>query len=52
MSAIVTHDDWVQAALDAAVQQHGSVGVQDPDVLDAIADVFAHGNRNETTKTK
>jgi hypothetical protein len=33
----MTHDEWVAAALDAAVDQLGQVAIEDPKVLDLIA---------------
>jgi hypothetical protein len=35
-------DEWVQAALDAAVEQLGTVEITDPATLDFLADVLAH----------
>jgi hypothetical protein len=37
----MTHDEWVAAALDAAVQQVGQVAVEDDDALDVIAEELA-----------
>jgi hypothetical protein len=39
---MTTHNEWVQAALDAAVEQLGAVEITDPPTLDYLADVLSH----------
>jgi hypothetical protein len=36
----VTPDEWVQQAIDAAVEQGYGVGIEDPEVVDFIAGMF------------
>jgi hypothetical protein len=48
---IVTREEWVERALDAAVEQGHAIPVTDPAALDAIADVLAHADRKTTNTT-
>jgi hypothetical protein len=43
----MTHDEWVAAALDAAVEQMGHVEVEDDAVLDAVATVLSTDPQND-----
>lgn len=36
----MTRDEWVQAAVDAAVEQGFGAAIEDPDVIAFIADLF------------
>lgn len=47
--ATVSHDEWVQAALDARVEQGFSVGIEDPATLDFLADVLGSAGRQKST---
>lgn len=38
----ITRDEWVQRALDAAVDQGHGVAIEDSSALDLIAEVLAH----------
>jgi hypothetical protein len=51
MTDAVTHDEWVQHAIDAAVQQGFGVAVEDPEALDFVADVFATAERRSDPTT-
>jgi hypothetical protein len=44
-------DEWVEAAVQAAVDQGFGREVEDPDVIDFIADIFASATPNDD-KTK
>ena len=37
----VSRDEWIQAALDARVEQGLPEEIEDPEVLDFLADIFA-----------
>jgi hypothetical protein len=43
----VTRNEWVAAALDAAVEQVGQVGIEDPATLDLIAGVLLRAENTE-----
>jgi hypothetical protein len=48
----MTHDEWVERAVQAAVDQGFGVGIEDDAALEFIADVFAHAeHKRETTAT-
>jgi hypothetical protein len=38
----MTEEEWVQMALDAAVEQGFGVAIEDPATLDFLADVLSH----------
>lgn len=46
----MTHDEWVQAALAACVEQGHSLAIEDPATLDFLADVFSHPGAAVTTQ--
>jgi hypothetical protein len=42
-----THDEWVHAAVDAAVEQGFRVAIEDPATLDFLADVLSRRSNLE-----
>lgn len=46
---MITHDEWVQAALDARVEQGLPEEIEDPDTLDFLADVLSKAPERVTS---
>jgi hypothetical protein len=42
----LTHDEWVQAALDARIEQGFPAEIEDPDVIDFLVGVFSRAARS------
>jgi hypothetical protein len=45
----MTHDEWVQAAVDAAVEQGFSVAIEDEATLVVLAELLSHSRSADPT---
>lgn len=48
VTKVEAREQWVQAAVDAAVEQGFGASVEDPDVIAFIVDVFSRGDHGPT----